>query len=197
VSTSDDAMDERAMDARVVRTRHDVLNAALRVLLDEGWEAVTQPHLARVTGYSRATIYKHWPTRALLLQEAFTHFADMPHHTPTGDLRFDLIAELTAFRTAMAEHRLDRALAVLIDLTAFSPEMRAVRDKMVRDGEQVIRGMLATVLHGTELESAALMLSGAILHSALMHGRPPADDVIAAAVDLTLRGVDPDGVSAG
>jgi hypothetical protein len=34
------------------------------------------------------------------------------------------------------------------------------------------------------------MLNGAILHSALMHGRPPADDVIAAAVDLTLRGVD-------
>ena len=34
MSTSDDAMDERAMDARVVRTRHDVLNAALRVLLD-------------------------------------------------------------------------------------------------------------------------------------------------------------------
>ena len=124
MSTSDDAMDERAMDARVVRTRHDVLNAALRVLLDEGWEAVTQPYLARVSGYSRATIYKHWPTRALLLQEAFTHLADMPHHTPTGDLRFDLIAELTAFRTAMAEHRLDRALAVLIDLTAFSPEMR-------------------------------------------------------------------------
>jgi hypothetical protein len=31
------------------------------------------------------------------------------------------------------------------------------------------------------------MLSGAILNSALMHGRLPSDELIAAAVDLVLR----------
>ena len=30
------------------------------------------------------------------------------------------------------------------------------------------------------------MLSGAILNAAMMHGRPPADDVITAAVDIVL-----------
>ena len=34
------------------------------------------------------------------------------------------------------------------------------------------------------------MLCGAVLHSALMHGRRPDDDVIAASVDLLLRGLD-------
>lgn len=182
VTTSD------RLDARVVRTRNDVLGAALAVLLDEGWQALTQPHLAEVSGYSRATVYKHWPTRTLLLQETFTHLADMPHHTPTGDLRADLIAELTTFRTAMAEHGLDRALAVLADLTASVPEMRAVRDELVRDGERVVRELLSTIAAGPELEAATLMLCGAVLHSALLHGRLPADDVIAATVDRTLRG---------
>jgi len=45
------------------------------------------------------------------------------------------------------------------------------------------------VAHGTELEAAMRMLSGSVLHSALMHGQLPSDDVIAATVDLVLRGL--------
>jgi hypothetical protein len=50
-----------------------------------------------------------------------------------------------------------------------------------------VRRLLAQVLHGPELEAAALMLCGSVLHSALMHGRLPDDEVVAAAVDLVLR----------
>ena len=54
-------------DARVVRTRNDVSRAALHVLTEQGWDAVTHAHLARTAGYSRATLYKHWPTRTDLI----------------------------------------------------------------------------------------------------------------------------------
>lgn len=175
------------VDPRVVRTRNDILRAALQVLVDEGREAVTHAHLATVAGYSKATVYKHWPTRTDLLRDAFSRLGDMPHHTLTGDLRSDLISEVTTFRTGMREHRLDRALAVLSDLTASVPELTEVRDALVRDGERVVRELLEPVLDETEREAATLMLCGAVLHAALMHGRPPGDDVIAAMVDLTLR----------
>jgi len=56
----------------------------------------------------------------------------------------------------------------------------------VTAGERVLRELLAPRLQGPELEAAILMLSGAILNAAMMHGRPPADDVIAAAVDIVL-----------
>ena len=176
-------------DARVVRTRNDVSRAALRVLTEQGWDAVTHAHLARVAGYSRATLYKHWPARTDLLRLAFARLDDMPHHVPTGDLRTDLVEEVTTFRTGMEQHRLDRALCALVDLAADSPELVEVRDQLVTDGEQVVRRLLAPLLHGPELDAATLMLCGAVLHSTLLHGRLPADDVVAASVDLLLRGL--------
>lgn len=186
--TNDNAIPQPE-DARVIRTRNDVLRTALQVLIQEGWQAVTHTHVAEVAGYSRATVYKHWPTRTDLLGDAFTRLGDMPHHVPTGDLRTDLVAEVATFRTGMEQHRLDRALCVLADLAASHPELVGVRDKLVTDGEQVVRQLLAPMLQGCELDAATLMLCGAVLHSTLMHGRPPSDDVIAASVDLVLRGV--------
>jgi AcrR family transcriptional regulator len=174
------------VDARVARTRQDILRATLDVLTSQGLDGLTHPHLAEVAGYSRATLYNHWPNRTALLRDAYTYAGAGKHSTPTGDLRSDLIAELTMFRTEMERHGLDRALAVLAAVTAFTPELAEVRDQLVTDGEQVMRGLLAPVLDGPELDAAVLMLTGAVLNSALLHGQLPSDSVIAAAVDLVL-----------
>lgn len=174
------------VDARIVRTRNDVLRAAIDVLVREGWEAVTQPHVARVAGYSKATVYAHWPDRVALLTDAFSHFGEMPHHEPTGDLRTDLIGELVSFRSAMVEHRLDRALVVLAERASVGQEVTAIRDAFVEDGERPLRLLLAPVLEGDALDAAVLMLCGAVLHGVLMHGHPPGDEVIALSVDTVL-----------
>ncbi len=176
-------------DPRVARTHHDVLGAALQVLVHEGAQSVTHQRVAHVAGYSKATVYAHWRDRHELLRGAFTRLVHAPHHAPTGDLRADLVAELTAFRAALGEHGLARALAALVDLTAFVPEMAGVRDEIVTEGESVLRGLLEPVLQGPEREAAVLMLSGAVLHATFLHGRLPDDDTIAATVDLVLRGL--------
>jgi AcrR family transcriptional regulator len=178
-----------AVDPRVVRTRNDILHTALQVLMDEGWDAVTHQHVAEVAGYSKATVYNHWRSRAELIRDAFMQLRAMPHHVPTGDLRTDLIEEVTTFRTGMEAQRLDRALAVLVNLSDSDTELDEVRDKLVTDGERIVRELLAPYLQGAELEAATLMLCGAVLHGAMMHGTPPVDDVIVSAVDLTLRAI--------
>jgi len=175
------------VDARVVRTRNDVLRAAIDVLVQEGWEAVTQPHVARVAGYSKATVYAHWPDRVALLTDAFSRFGEMPHHEPTGDLRTDLVGELVSFRSAMVEHRLDRALVVLAERASVGEDVEAIRDAFVDDGERPLRVLLAPFLDGDALEAATLMLCGCVLHAVLMHGRPPSDEVIASSVDVVLH----------
>lgn len=178
-------------DARVVRTQNDVLRAALQLLVEQGWEAVTHARVAAAAGYSRATLYNHWPTRQALLHGALSRLADMPHATSTGDLRTDLVAELIAYRDGMAEHRLDRALAVLIDLAASQPEMAPVRDRIVADGEGYVRRLLGPVLPPERVEATTLLLCGAVLQAALLHGEPPSDEMIKLTVDLVLRGVAP------
>jgi hypothetical protein len=77
-------------------------------------------------------------------------------------------------------------LAALAELAASHPDMAEGRDDVVSGGERVLRGLLAPRLHGPEVEAATLMLSGAILNAAMMHGHALADEVIAAAVDIVL-----------
>lgn len=170
----------------MVRSRNDILAVTLRVLLDEGWDAVTHAHIADVARYSKGTVYKHWPTRADLVRDAFARLGDMPHHHPTGDVRADLIAEISTFRTGMHEQRLDRALLALVQLGDQAPDLVDVKQRLVTDGERVVRQLLAPMLEGAQLEAATLMLVGAVLHGAVLHGLPPTDKVIAASVDLVL-----------
>jgi AcrR family transcriptional regulator len=176
------------LDPRVVRTRHDVLQAAVDVLVDEGWEAVTFPHVARVAGYSKATLYAHWPDRVALVREAFARFGQMPHDPPVGTLREDLLVELRSFRRAMVEHRLDRALVVLAERAPFAPELAPVRDAFVADGERPMRERLAPLLPPAQADAAVTMLCGSVLHAVLMHGRPPSDEVLEATADAVVAG---------
>jgi AcrR family transcriptional regulator len=88
-----------AVDARVIRTRNDVCRAALNVLIDEGRDAVTQPHVAAVAGYSQTTVYEHGPTKVDVLRDSLARLGDeVGHHAPVGELRADLIQERTVFR---------------------------------------------------------------------------------------------------
>lgn len=180
------------LDPRIVRTRHDVLQAAIDVLVEEGWEAVTHPHVARVAGYSKGTLYAHWPDRLSLVRDAFARFGSMPHAQPVGTLREDLGIELGSFRTAMVEHRLDRALAVLAERAPTVPELAPVLAAFVAEGERPLRARLAPLLTTTQCEAAVLMLCGPVVHGRLLHGRAPDDDVLTEVVDAVLRAFDLD-----
>lgn len=180
----------KTVDARIVRTRHDVLQAAVDIVITDGLDGVTQPNVARRAGYSKATVYTHWPDRLDLIRDAFAMLGEMPHHELVGDLRSDLIGELRGFRSAMREHRLDRVLAVLAEGSIARPELVPVRDRFVADGERPIRSLLSRHLRGARLEAAVLMLCGAIVHSRLMHGDLPSDAIIGRAVDAVMAMVE-------
>nr|WP_269327759.1 TetR/AcrR family transcriptional regulator [Kineosporia mesophila] len=165
------------------------MRAALGLLTSEGWEAVTHANLASGAGYSKATIYKHWPTRTDLLREALLQLDGIPHHPPTGDLRADLVNEMKAFRNGMRDWGLDRAMAVLAEQARTWDELVAVRDMLVSGGDRVVRELLSPRLSGTELVVGVRMLSGTMFYSALMYGQLPDDDIITTTVDMLLRAI--------
>lgn len=173
-------------DARVARTRTDVARAALGVLTSEGSDAVTHARVAEVAGYSKTTLYTHWPARFELIAVALDAIGEMPHHERTGVLRADLIGELTIFRQAVIEMRLDRILAGMSQWATVE-EMRQIRDKINTAGQRPLRTMLEESFDGPELEAAVSMLSGVVACPSIMFGTLPDDDTIEAAVDIVLR----------
>ena len=173
-------------DARVARTRADVARAAFEVLTNEGSDAVTHARVAEIAGYSKTTLYTHWPARVHLIALALDGLGNLPHHQRSGDLRADLIGELQVFREAILDHQLDRVLAGMAQWASVD-EMRQIRDKINTDGQRPLRTMLEEAFDGVQLEAAVSMLAGVVACPSIMFGRLPDDDAIAAAVDIVLR----------
>jgi AcrR family transcriptional regulator len=176
-------------DARVARTRADIARAALKVLTVEGSDAVTHARVAELAGYSKTTLYTHWPARVDLIALALDALGELPHYERTGDLRTDVIGELQAFRGGITEMRLDRVLTGMAQWASVE-EMREIRDTINSSGQGPLRAMLEEVLAGVELEAAVSMLTGVVACPSIMFGTLPDDDVIAAAVDIVLRSAD-------
>lgn len=170
----------------MARTRADVARAAFGVLTDEGSDAVTHARVAEIAGYSKTTLYAHWPARFDLIVLSLDAVGEIPHVERSGDLRADLIGELQIFRNAVVEFRLDRVLAGMAQWASVE-EMRQIRDKINTAGQLPLRTMLEERFAGVELEAVVSMLAGVVACPSIMFGKPPEDDNIEAAVDIVLR----------
>ena len=167
-------------DSRVIRTRADVGRTALGVLVTEGSDALTHARVAELAGYSKTTLYSHWPTRFDLLKIALDAIGELPHQEPTGDLRADLIGELTSFRQAVVDLHIDRVLSAMAQWASIET-MAEIRDALNTEAQRPIRAMLETAFDGARLEAAISMLAGVVACPSLMFGTVPDDEVIAAA----------------
>ena len=174
-------------DARVSRTRADVARAALEVLTTDGSDAVTHARVAEIAGYSKTTLYTHWPARIDLIAMAIESLGDMPHHDRTGVLRDDLIGELKVFRAGVLEMRLDRVLSGMAEWASVE-QMARIRNKVNTDGQHQMYEMLGELFTGSALDAAVSMLTGVVACPAIMFGTVPDDAVIEAAVDVVLTG---------
>ena len=173
-------------DARVSRTRGDVARAALELLTSEGSDAVTHARVAEIAGYSKTTLYTHWPARIDLIAMAIESLGEMPHHELTGDLRADLIGELKVFRAGVVDMRLDRVLSGMAEWASVE-QMAQIRNRVNTDGQHQMYEMLGERFSGAALDAAVSMLTGVVACPAIMFGTVPDDDVIEAAVDVVLN----------
>lgn len=111
------------LDPRVVETRRVVLDEALRILLADGVNQLTYQRLARNLGVARTTLYRHWPTRAHLLFEAFDHGRDPVGPLPPGPLADRLRYVLRMFHERLSNSPLaDSILSVYAEAKA-DPEL--------------------------------------------------------------------------
>lgn len=95
-------MTPQAVAARLTQSRADRLEQILGATLEElqavGYDRTTMDAVAERAGASKATLYRHWPSKADLVVAAISHMkgVDSTPVPDTGDLRTDLIMLLSA-----------------------------------------------------------------------------------------------------
>jgi AcrR family transcriptional regulator len=163
-------------DARIAKTRQKVLDAGVTVLFTDGWSEVTHLRLAKETGVARGTIYRHWPTIDDLIVEIFESCDPTPYSAErTGNLRADLIAELSQLSENLASSKLGDIIlnaARLADNNAMmarvhvamhdiilQPILAILSDHGLRaEGEDVGRSLVAPILYHHLFEVAQLQI---------------------------------------
>lgn len=186
-------MDERdSMDPRTRRTRARALDAAFKLLGEEGIEATTVERIAECAGVHKTTIYRNWPEREQLLADALQANMVPPEFPDTGSVRGDLLAGMNGLARTLSRPPWSVLLPSLIVAAAknplladlhreFTARRRSATIEIVERGKQ--RGELPP-----DLDSAHLvdLLAGAIVYRRLMSHEPVDERWVEHHVDTVL-----------
>jgi len=122
-------------DPRLTATRDRALEAALKILREDGVLAVTHGAVSKVTGISRSTLYRHWPEVAQLRNNAFKRASIPPNITPdtNGPLRADLTGTMGALMSALNETPWGQIAPQVIAAAATDEDARSVINDLMQE----------------------------------------------------------------
>ena len=130
-------------DPRIERTRRVVLDAALALLVERGYGEVTIEAVAAESGVAKSTIYRHWPSRLELINDAFLELKPTLPVPPEGNVRERLIVVLEHLAQDVAASRWSACLPALIDAAEHDPAARELNFRLASTGRQSLAGLLA------------------------------------------------------
>lgn len=187
---ADDAQDDASPDPRVVRSRDKVLTAVRDQLAARGYEGLTIEGIADHAGVGKATIYRHWDSKAQLVVDAASHLR-AAEPAPRGDTA---VERLTRLYASLARRLWDpawsRHLPSLLDaagrdeqvatlFTAFVDGRRAPSAQVIRDG--IAAGELPA---GTDVDATIDQIAGPLFYRRFFSRRGVGDGEVA---DLVRR----------
>lgn len=159
----------------------------------EGWDAITHQRVAEVAGCARYTVYRHFPERIDLLRNAGGFDQILQADQLTGNVRMDLVSQLSAYRDAMDGDELPTLIMSTIERAERDPSVEDLRTRLTNAGSSVARSIIIRAQTQRELDPAAdpdevlAMLGGPVSYARLQQNRRLDDHAIETIVDQTLR----------
>ena len=162
------------------RAHGQVIEAAATLFSERGIEATSMDAIARISGVSKATIYRHWPDKDALALEVLVYLHGLDQELPvfdSGDFRRDLVAQLeydpAADRKAMRERIMPHMIAYASHNRVFGDAwrsqvitpVRTALSRMMERGKQ--RGILKPSLDPEV--GIALLLGPLIYRNVMIH----------------------------
>jgi AcrR family transcriptional regulator len=153
-----DTATERPARGPVSRGRHArerVLRAALEVLADQGMPGFTMEAVALRAGASKATVYRHWTSRAALLVDAMELVADPFAPPATGRLRTDLVELVSRLLALVGDQPFPRLMAAFVDAAERDPTLASLQVQITERRREPLRQVLARARDRGEIPVAA------------------------------------------
>jgi AcrR family transcriptional regulator len=119
------------------------MEAARDLLAAEGFAGATIQAIARRAGVRSTAIYRRWPTRMHLFEEAIFLGIDAVEVGPTGDLRRDLTRFVEAYRAALSQPAARAAMPLLVSSYQSGADPRRPEERAWRTVRPQFRAILA------------------------------------------------------
>jgi len=167
----------------------EILDAALEVLGEVGYDRLTMDAVAQRAKASKATLYRRWNSKATLVVEALARTKGVPAVPDTGDLRTDLV---TAFcgMGGLTDHDTTSTFGAVITAVSTDPEFAAeFRRQVVAPKAHVSRTVFerardrGEVRDDLDLDIIAPALAGIVLHRVFVLGEQPDAALIERTID--------------
>lgn len=168
-----------------------ILDAALTLLLEVGYDRLTMDAVARAARASKATLYRRWETKPALVIDALLRAKAAPHPQmpDTGSLRGDLMATYCG-DSGLAGAVGTGALAAVLTAISTDEEFAArFREKFIAPKIAITRGIYERAIARGEIpatvdvEVIGPALAGILLHRAYLLGQRPDNAVVERVLD--------------
>lgn len=194
------ALARRARDARSVRTKKKVLDAAIELFFKEGHPGFKINTLVQLTGIAKTTIYRHWETQGHLLIAVISRMSENWDIPDRGSLRADII-EYFMMRASGGfydpKHRTLRTLQGLIQAAESEPGLANVVSYTNGKFQYALRVMVEHAIRRGEIEGDEARANRIVtlLHATLavraIISEELSDDAVIELIDMALTGINP------
>jgi AcrR family transcriptional regulator len=171
-----------------------VLGAAVDLCREVGYAKVSIEAIAALAGVGKQTIYRWWPSKAIVVLDAFIDaLGDQVPYPDTDDVVADLQATLTQVARLGSDPERGPYFAALMGEAQADPDLRkALVDRFIRPRRDLVRQRLRRAQQSGDLSAdldidvALDLLYGGIYHRLLLHNAPLTDRFVADTVALVI-----------
>jgi AcrR family transcriptional regulator len=199
---NDDDQGPRRGRPRSEEAHAAILQASLDLIREVGFDALAMDAIAARAGVGKATVYRRWKRKELLVVEAIDAIVRSVPDPDTGSTEGDLMALMSATLRMYADPATAALLSGLVAAMVRSEAIaRAVRGGFVGMRTDAMRRVLLRgIARGelradTDLELALDLLNGPLLNRYLIGGQAVDEGLARGAVGALLRAFGPAGAS--
>lgn len=175
-----------------------IIDAAVELLTEQGFLALTIEAVAARAGVAKTTVYRRWPTKDELLLDAVGCIKGPPIDPPGESVRGDLLWMLNRMRDGWFKGRFGRLMGRLAADGLERPDLyREGRDRYVAPRHAAMRAIIqrgideGSIRSDVDPEWVIAMVASPIIAAALTHQDALPRRQLEFVVDTVLRGVAP------